>query len=134
MGENVSCLPRKIGKYSNMKWVILIMAIVLNGFANIFIKAGIAGVGGKQESLILFLKFKHLSLPIISGIACFVLALAAYSYVLSKFNLSIAYPIMTSLSFVIVILASRLVFKESITPVQVAGFILILSGVWLVAR
>lgn len=117
-----------------MKWAILILAIVLNGFANIFIKAGMGGVGGKQDSLILLLKYKLLSLPILSGMACFVLALGAYSYVLSKFNLSIAYPIMTSLSFVIVILASWLVFKESITPVQVAGFILILSGVWLVAR
>lgn len=115
-----------------MKWAILILAIVLNAFANIFIKAGM--MGSKEESILLLLKEKWLSLPIISGIACFVLALVAYSYVLSKLNLSIAYPLMTSLGFVIVILASWLVFKESITLAQVAGFILILSGVWLVAR
>jgi multidrug transporter EmrE-like cation transporter len=115
-----------------MRWAILILAIVLNAFANIFIKAGM--VGSNEESMLLLLKNKWLSLPIISGIVCFVLALVAYSYVLSRLNLSIAYPLMTSLGFVIVILASWLVFKESITLTQVAGFILILLGVWLVAK
>lgn len=115
-----------------MRWAILILAIILNAFANIFIKAGM--IGSKEESMLLLLKNKWLSLPIISGIICFALALIAYSYVLSKLNLSIAYPIMTSLGFVIVILASWLVFKESITLAQMVGFMLILSGVWLVAR
>ena len=115
-----------------MKWAILILAIILNALANIFIKAGM--MGSKEESMLLLLREKCLSLPIISGIGCFVLALVAYSYVLSKVNLSIAYPMMTSLGFVIVIFASWIVFKESITLVQMAGFVLILSGVWLVAR
>ncbi|MDI6817627.1 MAG: SMR family transporter [Actinomycetota bacterium] len=71
---------------------------------------------------------------ILLGIAFFGSALIAYSFVLSKINLSIAYPVMTSIGFLIVITASALFFKETITIIQMAGFILILAGVWLVAR
>jgi multidrug transporter EmrE-like cation transporter len=115
-----------------MKWAILMVAVVLNALANIFIKAGM--IGGKEKAPLLLIKEKCFSLPILSGILFFILALVAYSYVLSILNLSIAYPIMTSLGFFIVVLASWLVFKESITLIQLVGFILILSGVWLVAR
>jgi multidrug transporter EmrE-like cation transporter len=84
--------------------------------------------------LLVLLKEKFLSAPIIFGILCFAIALVAYGYVLSKLNLSVAYPIMTSLGFMIVIFASWLIFEEPIGATQIAGFILILSGVWLVAR
>lgn len=71
---------------------------------------------------------------IVGGILSFVLALVAYGYVLTKMNLSIAYPIMTSMGFMIVILASWLFLKESITLIQAVRFLLILSGVWMVAK
>lgn len=115
-----------------MKWAVLAVAIILNAFANILIKAGM--VGSKEEDMLLLLKNKCFSLPIITGILCFVLALAAYSYVLSKLNLSIAYPMMTGLGFFIVILSSWIIFKESISLIQVVGLILIVSGVCLVVK
>ncbi len=70
---------------------------------------------------------------IIAGITCFALGLAAYNYVLIKTDLSVAYPIMTSVGYVIVLLASWLLLKESITFIQSAGIALIIAGVWMVA-
>jgi hypothetical protein len=67
-----------------MKWTVLALAIVLNALANFLMKAGMAG--SKEENILLLLRNKWLSLPIMSGIASFVLALAAYSYLLSKLN------------------------------------------------
>jgi len=60
--------------------------------------------------------------------------LFAYGYVLSKMNLSIAYPLMTSIGFLIVTLVSWVFLKETITLIQIGGFILILLGVWMVAK
>jgi drug/metabolite transporter (DMT)-like permease len=40
---------------------------------------------------------------------------------------------MTSVGYMIVICASWLFLKESITGIQVTGFCLIIGGVWLVA-
>jgi multidrug transporter EmrE-like cation transporter len=71
---------------------------------------------------------------LICGILSFGLALAAYSFVLTRLNLSIAYPIMVSMGLIIVVLASFFLLKEAITLIQIAGFILIIAGVWMVAK
>jgi len=70
---------------------------------------------------------------ILTGIALFALALVAYSWVLGKMKLSVAYPVMTSMGFLIVITFSWLVFKEQLTAVQIAGACLIIIGVWMMA-
>lgn len=115
-----------------MNWMILGIAIFLNALANVLIKIGVMGKGIKVNIKVLI---TLITTPaIVGGILSFVLALGAYGYVLSKMNLSIAYPIMTSIGFMIVTLASCLILKESITPIQVVGFLVILSGVWMVAK
>jgi len=90
--------------------------------------------GHKEKNVLLMLRDRWLSLPIMGGIICFGLALAAYSYVLSRMNLSVAYPIMTSMGFLFVIIASWMFFGENVTLTQVTGFVLIIAGVWMVAR
>jgi multidrug transporter EmrE-like cation transporter len=59
------------------------------------------------------------------------LALGAYSFALSRLDLSIAYPIMTSLGLVIVALASILLFGETFNGPKIAGTLLIIFGVIL---
>ena len=115
-------------------YFILFFAIALNASANILLKVGMNRSGTFSFSDIGEVFTKVVLNPfIIGGISCFVLALAAYTYVLSKINLSIAYPVMTSVGYMIVILASWLFLKENISSVQVAGFCMIIGGVWLIA-
>lgn len=71
---------------------------------------------------------------LIAGVVLFGLALAAYSVVLSRINLSVAYPIMTGAGFLLVFLVSGLYFKEGITAAHILGAVLILAGVWVLAR
>jgi multidrug transporter EmrE-like cation transporter len=71
---------------------------------------------------------------VLLGIAFFSIALVSYSYVLSHIQLSIAYPIMTSLGFVIVIVTSLLYLNENLTMIQILGIFSIILGVWLVAK
>ncbi len=116
-----------------MSYVILVLAITFNAIANILMKVGM--LKEKQSSsLVGFIINMSLNPILIGGIICFALGLAAYCYVLTKLNLSIAYPIMTSLGYVIVIIASWLFLKETITLVQIAGFAFIITGVWMVAH
>lgn len=116
-----------------MTYVIFIIAIVLNAVANILMKAG--ALKPKENTQVSEVFFNMILNPvIIAGILCFGLGLAAYNYVLIKTDLSVAYPIMTSVGYVIVILASWLFFKESLTFIQLAGIALIIIGVWMVAR
>ena len=114
-------------------YFILSLAIILNALANILMK--VAMREQDKNTKIIKIITQSLSNPtLLLGILFFALALVAYCYVLSKLNLSIAYPIMTSLGFLIVILASWLFLGEAITKIQIVGFICIIAGVWMVAR
>ncbi len=115
-----------------MNYVILALAIVFNATANIMMKVGITQVG-KQTSLVKLAISAATHPTIIGGVSCFVVALGLYTFVLQKIDLSIAYPIMTSAGYVIVILASVLFLKEQLQMVQILGLALMITGVWLVA-
>lgn len=115
-----------------MKWIILSIAIFLSALANILIKIGVMDKGIKLDIRMII---EIITTPaIIGGIISFILALFAYGYVLTKMNLSLVYPLMTSLGFMIVIIGSCFFLKESITLIQIIGFLFILSGVWMVAK
>jgi len=114
-------------------YIVLSLAITLNALANILMK--VAMLRQEKGGDMITLMTRSLSNPVLLlGLTSFALALVAYCYVLSKINLSIAYPLMTSLGFLIVIAVSWLFLDERITSLQVVGFICIVAGVWMVAR
>ncbi|MDH5657058.1 MAG: cation transporter [Spirochaetia bacterium] len=114
--------------------IVFIIAIVMNATANILIKAS---TFKKNEGFLEYLPeyIREVFNPIfISGVISFGLALIAYRFVLANgMKLSVAYPIMTTSGFAIVILASRVFFKETLHPVQWGGIALLALGLWLVA-
>ena len=114
-------------------YVVLAISIVLNAAANIFMKAGALKPKENNQLIDVFINMATNSL-IWGGISCFALGLAAYNYALVKMNLSVAYPINTSVGYIIVVLASWVLFKESLTIVQISGIAVISVGVWMVAR
>ncbi len=118
-----------------LMYFVLTAAIVLNALANIFMKVGMNKVGGLNMRPPLSWFFSMLGNPFIFlGLCCFALGLVAYNYVLSQINLSIAYPLMTSIGYCIVVIVSWLFLREKIVPIQMFGFSLIIAGVWMVAR
>lgn len=116
-----------------MVYLVLFLALVLNAIANISIKIGMTKIGDFNSLPDMLLKAISNPYIILGGI-CFLLNLIAYAFALSRLNLSIAYPIMVSVGLLIIVFVSWLLLKEAITVPQVIGFVLIISGVWLVAR
>ena len=114
-------------------YVVLSLAIVLNALANILMKVAMLKQA-KTTDIITMVKQSLTNPVLFLGLISFALALVAYCFVLAKINLSIAYPLMTSLGFLIVILASWLFLGENITRIQIVGFTCIIAGVWMVAR
>ena len=118
-----------------LKYFILALSITLNALANIFMKMGMNQITKKGNSGLGATALLWLANPFIwIGLISFGLALACYSFVLSKLNVSIAYPINTSVGIIIGILVSVLFLGEKITLIQVVGFLFIMAGVWLVAK
>jgi multidrug transporter EmrE-like cation transporter len=114
--------------------VILLAAVLLNALGNVFIKVGMSTVGALNLTQpIKTLMTIFFNPNVVVGIVLYVLALAGYSYTLARLDLSIAYPIMSGLSFTVVFLVSALFLREKVQWVQVAGCFVILLGVWMVS-
>ena len=117
---------------SPIRWLILTLGIVFNVTANISVKAAVRGVAG---GLTARTALRLLLAPyFLLGVVSFGLALLFYSYALTSLDLSIAYPIMTSLGLVLVFALSVAFFGESLAWPKLLGTALILAGVFLVAR
>lgn len=83
------------------------MTIILNTFAQSFLK-----LGSDQKSLNLFLFL---------GICFYGLSTIVYILVLSKFNLSIVYPVIIGATAVTTVFVGAIIFKEKIVVTQWIG-------------
>ena len=108
--------------------ILLATAILFNGVANVLMKAGMRNAP-EASGIAAIARHYLTSWPVIVGIVLFALNVLAYTQVLTKMPLSVAYPIMVSMTGLIVILGSTILFKESITVAQWIGFALIIGGV-----
>ena len=114
-----------------MTWIFLGLAVIGNTAANVLMKLGAKQMGGFSFSFSGLKLF--FSTPLIwAGMVSFALTLLCYTYVLSKLNLSVAYPIITSLGFLLVTVFSTLYFHESIHWLQIVGMFVIVFGLYLV--
>lgn len=118
-------------------YAFLAMALLMNAAANILIKYSMShGVSSlftpgraAMERIAPFLSW-----PYLLGIFCFAGNLICYSLALRNLKLSLAYPLMVGVGYLVILGVEILVFGERLTTLQFAGIILILSGVWFVVR
>ena len=112
----------------------LVLALVANAVANIFMKLGserfVEGVKKLMVEPMVFFGNWHF----FAGLAFFGTALALYNLVLSKMSLSVAYPIMTTMGFVIVVSYSMYALEETLQWWQWVGLGMVLVGVVLLSQ
>jgi len=103
-----------------------------NALANIFIKAGMRNyTGGINLS---FISYMIRNFNIIIGLLLFGLAFIGYSFTLSRLQLSIAYPIMTGVGFLIVSIFSIALFSEPFNLSKILGIVFIFIGIVFLSR
>jgi multidrug transporter EmrE-like cation transporter len=115
--------------------ILLATALTLNAAANVLIKYSATRMhplpAGAPLSARL-LVFLHPAFVL--GLLLFALNVFAYQGALRSLRLSVAYPVMVSGGYLLILLASWFVFQERLAPVQYCGVGLILFGIWLVVR
>ena len=70
---------------------------------------------------------------VVTCVLAAVLAMASWMAALTKFQLTYAYPFVST-TFALVLILSAVFFGESITPVKTAGVALIILGVFVGSR
>lgn len=73
----------------------------------------------------------HLTPYTAVGILLYGTSFLLYMYLISKFDLGYIIPLTTALVYILVFIASFVVFKEAFTALKIAGIILIVTGVVL---
>jgi uncharacterized membrane protein len=115
-------------------YVVATLAFTVYG--QLVLKWQIGGAGPMPDSgadKLLFLFRQFLNPWIISGFASAFLASLAWMAAMTRFDLNYAYPFM-SLAFVIVMVFSVLFLGESVTVPRVAGTLLVMAGLIVIAR
>ena len=124
---------------SGMKYAIaLVIALSLNATANLMIKFGMerfkaAGVTAADGVVAVGTALLG-NWVLIAGLCCFALNVGFYAYALKGLPISVAYPIMVTVGFAIIVTVAGIYLHERLTTGQWVGVCLILVGVWLVAR
>jgi multidrug transporter EmrE-like cation transporter len=117
--------------------ILLGSALVLNAAANILMKYSalrtreLPAGAGLVEKLA-----ARLHPAFVVGLILFAMNVFAYQAALRtpRMKLSVAYPVMVSGGYVIILGVSWFLFRERLGPVQYAGVGLILGGIWMVVR
>ena len=119
------------------KYIPLILFVVLtNFFSQILLKKGMTDIGKFDLSgggLWSVAGTVATNWAIIAGIFVMVVSMASHLVVLSRVEISYAYPFL-GLSFVLVALYGHFYLDEAVTMWRAAGVLLIVSGVALIAR
>ena len=115
---------------------LILLTVTLSACAQLALKLGVAKPamahalqGGLTDALT-----AALTSPLIwSGLLIYGLSVAMWLWVLSKVDLSVAYPFV-GVSFLITMAFGALLLDESVTPLRVVGTILIAGGCILVGK
>ncbi len=117
-------------------WLLILTGVGLNAAAQLLLKAGTRSVGEFAFSManVLPIGWKLATEPhILGGLACYVVSVVAWILVLSRVEVSLAYP-MISFGYIVTALASWWLFGETLSIERISGILVIMLGVFLITR
>jgi multidrug transporter EmrE-like cation transporter len=113
--------------------VLMIFVVALNVCGHVFLKVGVNQVGDfGNRSIAEFALSAVANRFVLLGLAGYVSSVAGYVIVLSKTQLSVAYPILMSTGYALVVLASFIFLKEPFGTIKWVGLVFIFLGVILI--
>ncbi len=117
-------------------FALILLGVLLNACAQLALKAGMNSIGHFDFSIQniwpIGLKVAG-NLPIISGLTMYVASVVVWLLVLSRVQVSLAYP-MLSIGYIVNAIAAYYLFGEPLTSIRVLGIFVIMAGVYLVAQ
>lgn len=115
---------------------LILCGVLLNAVAQIMLKSGMNQIGHFEFSMAnampIGLKVMG-NIPIVSGLFMYVMSVVVWLLVLSRVQVSFAYP-MLSIGYIVNAVAAYYLFGEPLTSMRVMGIFIIIAGVYLVAQ
>ena len=118
------------------KIALIIVNICFAAGGNLLLKHGMNAAGSVAQTNLPLLQYAlqtFLRPQILLGIALYIISFVMWLALLSMLDISIVYPIFVSGAFLIVTLASVLIFHEHVTPLRLLGTAVVAMGIALVS-
>jgi drug/metabolite transporter (DMT)-like permease len=120
-----------------MKYLpFILFTVMTNAAAQLMLKQGMMALGpGSFDGVNPLLKLLQIVFSpwVFFGLCVFVISMASHLYVLSKVELSFAYPFL-SLAYVAVAVFAYFIFREDLNALRIAGIGFICVGTVLIAQ
>jgi len=117
-----------------VNFLMLFISISLAIAGQLFMKVGMKIIGKFPVNSMLSMIIPMVFQPyVFIGIMCFGVSSIFWLVVLSRMELSFAYP-MVSVAYIFVAIFSYIVFKENVSLIRWLGIITICAGVFLISR
>jgi multidrug transporter EmrE-like cation transporter len=117
---------------STRGFVLVLVTVFCTILSNLMVRGGLTRAGGFTLSAnCLYQQLLYLvQQPLfVFGAVFYALAIIIYLDVISREQLSIAYPLLISVNFIFITIGSALLFNEPINLLKIPGLGLILAGI-----
>ncbi len=115
---------------------LILLGVLLNAGAQLLLKEGTRRIGyfdfAWANALPIGLQLAANPF-VIAGLAAYVVSVAVWILVLSRVDVSYAYP-MLSIGYIVNAIAAYYLFQEDLSLTRVTGILVIIAGVYLVTR
>lgn len=124
-------------------FALIIFSVVLGVAGQLSLKHGVGMASGDTtsriaqsldvRSIMSFLQAAISNKFVLTGFLCYLISAASWLIILSRVDLSYAYPLI-SIGYIIIVVLSKYIFDEPVTGMRIAGTLLVCSGVFLLLR
>jgi len=115
--------------------VLILICVIMGSFGQIYMKKGLKNLGGISLNEILSVKLFStvFEIDVFTGLLLYGIATLLWLTVISRADLSFAYPLI-ALGYVVTAFLARIYFNENITLMRWLGILLVLGGVFLISK
>ena len=117
-------------------FLMIVVCVFLGVCGQLLLKQGMSSGGDEVDEVseVLPRLLRAAMNPIVvAGFLCYGISAALWLIVLTRAELSYAYPLL-SMGYVIVVVLSRVFFHEAVTPTRLLGTLVVCVGVYLISR
>lgn len=117
-----------------MNTVMILASVLLNCLAQLLMRKGMLVEGEiGLNNFIHHIGSMVVNLWLWGAMFCYAISIILWMSVLSKVEVSYAYPFL-SIGYVVASIAGYFFFAESLTPIRIVGILVICIGVFLISR
>jgi multidrug transporter EmrE-like cation transporter len=115
--------------------ILILISVLLNCAAQIAMKKGMIGVGEVGSARIFVEAFPRMVLNVFlwASLFCYVISILLWMVVLSRVDVSFAYPFL-SIGYIVSSIAGYFLFGENVSLNRIIGILIICVGVVLISR